>query len=132
MKLTEKVKLNEREPGKMMSFDERKKILVDLITELRSDADKILKIAPDSIPPGVKLLLKAKTQEIPGQVDDLLNKTPEEERSTFLEFLILATDQLRKGHADLMERLSTRIQPEGTPRTPPRKFKGFRKRKGSW
>jgi hypothetical protein len=115
-----------------MTFDERKKILFDLVAELRIDADKILKVAPDSIPTPVKVLLKTSENEVVSQMDKLLSQVPEDGRAEFLEFLILATDQLRKGHADLMEKLSRRIQPKDEPRTPPRRFQGFKKRKGSW
>lgn len=115
-----------------MDLKERKKNLISLVSDLRVEANRIFKVAPDSIPPQVKVLLQARKEDVEKSVDDLLETVPEDQRLEFAEFMTISMDNLRKGHTELMESLSRRIQKEGEPRTPPRKFQGFKKRRGTW
>jgi hypothetical protein len=114
------------------NIEDRKKVMCDLIAELKVDADRILQVAPNSLPPQVKGLLKVPQEEVATSLDGFLEQVPEEQRPGFLESLIQGADHSKKGHAELMDSLSRRIQPEDVPRTPPRKFQGFKKRRGKW
>ena len=114
------------------TFDERKQALCQLVIDLQVDVDRILKVAPNSVPPQLRSLLKTGPDKLASSLDTYLEQVEEEQRPEFLEFLIMATGRLKQGHTELMESLSRRIQPEGEDRTPPRKFKGFKKRRGEW
>jgi len=114
------------------TLDERKQVLVDIVAKLRADAGDVLKVAPDSVPPQVKSLIKVEPDSVLKSINDFLDKIDEEARAEFLEFLIMSTSQLQKQSVNMKDRLAIRIQPEGEPRTPPRVFKGFKKRRGEW
>ena len=115
-----------------MNFEDRKKILCEMTYTLQADADKIMQVAPNSLPYEIKCLLNEAPEKVAASLETFLEKVPEEQRPMFLESLIIATDRLQKGHAELIQNLSRRIQPEDQPRTPPRKFQGFKKRRGQW
>ena len=113
-------------------MEEQKNTLMQLIMELRENAKAVLEVAPDTLPPQLKHLLSVPEARLSEDFDKLLESLPEEEREAFMTFMILGVTGTKQAYEELKTSLNRRIQPEDEERAKPRKFKGFKKRRGTW
>lgn len=113
-------------------MEEQKNSLMALIKELRENARAVLEVAPDTLPPQLKHLLSVPEARLSEDFDKLIESLPEEEREPFITFMIVGVTGTKKAYEDLKTSLDRRIQPEGEARAKPRKFQGFKNRKGTW
>jgi hypothetical protein len=113
-------------------MEELKKELMDALMDLRANSKAVLEVAPNALPPQLRTLLQVPQVRLQEDFDKMIEVVPEEEQESFLSLMVVAVGSTMRAYSDLRESLDRRIQPEGEERTKPRKFQGFKKRKGTW
>lgn len=113
-------------------MEELKNELISLIMELRVDIKVILEVAPNTLPLQLQTILKVPENRVKEDFDKLIESVEEGEREEFLKTMLMVMGATKKSYVDLKDSLNRRIQPEGEERAKPRKFQGFRKRRGTW
>jgi hypothetical protein len=113
-------------------MEELKIKLLEEVKELRANAKAVLAVAANTIPPGLKHLLSVPETKLESDLTSMLEDASEEEGEALLQLMLIGTEASKRAYKDLRESLDRRIQPEGEERAKPRKFKGFKKRRGTW